>query len=52
MPILVRDPNRLDKETVMQRLTTRVLLTVAIGAAGVIAAAGVYTEAHPAPDRP
>jgi hypothetical protein len=41
----------LSKETPMYRLTTRVLLAVAIGAVGAVAAAGVYTEAHPAPDQ-
>jgi hypothetical protein len=31
---------------------TRLLAGLAIGAAGMVAAAGVYTESHRAPDQP
>jgi hypothetical protein len=33
-------------------LLTRTLASLAIGALGALAAAGVYTEAHRAPDQP
>jgi hypothetical protein len=36
----------------MSRLTRVVLAGIAISAAGAVAAAGIYTEANPAPDQP
>jgi hypothetical protein len=36
----------------MRRFTYRVLAVVVIGAVGAVAAAGIYTEAHHAPDQP
>ena len=35
----------------MRRVTCRVLAGIAIGAVGAVAAAGVYAEAHRAPDQ-
>jgi hypothetical protein len=36
----------------MHRVTHRVLVGIALGAIGAVAAAGLYTEAHHVPDQP